>query len=160
MNGGISQLTVFYDPACAVCSGFRDWLENQVLWVSVRFLGYDELEAEKVMPELRTLEADKECVVLADDGRWWQGAEAWLTCLWATREYRLWASRLAAPMFRPVLLKVVDLISKNRFKLSRMMGRLSDRELVAELNEHEVKCADEACPWPEWRGALQKGGAQ
>jgi len=160
MNGGIDSLTVFYDPACGVCSRFREWLETQALWLTVEFMGYDEPEAEDVMPELSLLEADKECVVLANDGHWWQGADAWLVCLWATKGYRLWASRLAAPVFRPVLLQVVDLISSNRLKLSRLMRMVSDRELAEELVNHEVECAGTSCPWPEWRGELKKGGVE
>lgn len=160
MRSEIGRLTVFYDPGCGVCCRFRKWLEAQPLWVEVRFLGYDDPLAEQEMPGLRELGADKECVVLADDGHWWQGAGAWLVCLWATREYRLWSSRLGAPVFRPVLMKVVDLISSNRLKLSRLMRLVSDRELAGELERHEVECSEGSCPWPQWRGELTKGGVK
>ena len=160
MNGDITGLTVFYDPGCGVCCRFRRWLESQALWLPVEFMGFREKEAEVLMPGLLDLGADRECIVLADDGHWWQGADAWLVCLWATREYRLWSSRLAAPVFRPVLLKVVDAVSSNRLKLSSLLGFSSDREVMAELEKHEVECEDDRCPWPEWPGGQVKGGAR
>ena len=42
-------------------------------------------EAEKRLPGIRYLRADQEIVVMADSGEVWQGAGAWVICLWALR---------------------------------------------------------------------------
>jgi predicted DCC family thiol-disulfide oxidoreductase YuxK len=157
MNDEISELTVFYDPRCGVCSRFREWFVAQALWIPVRFVGYQEPVAEVLMPGLGDLDPGKECIVLADDGHWWQGSDSWLVCLWATREYRLWSSRLAAPLFRPILIKIVDLISSNRLRISRVLKMTSDKELALQVDKHELECDDNGCQWPAWRTELKKG---
>ncbi len=83
---------------------------------------------------------------LADDGRWWQGAAAWLTCLWTTWEYRAWAFRLAAPVFQPFVKKAVHLLSENRLTISRLFAVRDDGQLAAALNSMpSPNCTDNAC---------------
>jgi len=77
----VKTLTIFYDPNCGLCAKFRVWLEGQPRRVNVKFLAYNSPEAVEVFPGLAAIGADKDVVVLADDGRWWQGSAAWLTCL-------------------------------------------------------------------------------
>lgn len=139
----MNRLTVFYDPACGICSHFRSWLEGQALWVPVEFIGFNEPEAERRFPGLREAGADREVVVMADDGGWWQGPDAWLVCLWATRAYRPWSHELAAPRFRPWLRAVVHGISRNRLRISHVLGLRSDREIAADLAEFD--CAKGTC---------------
>ena len=91
----MKTLTIFYDPRCGLCAKFRAWLEAQPKRVAVEFLPYDCTEAALRFPNLLAIGADKDVVVLADDGRWWQGSSAWLACLWTTYEYRAWSFRLA-----------------------------------------------------------------
>ena len=141
----MNSLTIFYDPGCGICSQFREWFERQALWVPVEFIGYQTPTAEQRFPGILAVKADQECVVLSDDGQWWQGADAWIVCLWATREFRLWSIRLAGPVFRPVLGNVVHLISSKRLTLSRLMRVRSDEELAKQLNRHEPECDDGAC---------------
>lgn len=141
----MNTLTIFYDPCCGLCCGFRDWLERQALWVPVEFIGFQTPAAAERFPGLKEVKADKECVVLADDGRWWQGADAWIVCLWATREFRLWSNRLAVPMFRPLIGSVVHLISNNRLTLSRMMRLRSDQALAEELEQYRPECESGSC---------------
>jgi len=145
---GPRSLTVFHDPGCGLCRSFREWLQRQPLWVPVRFVGFDTPEAERLFPGIRSLEAGKDCVVQGDDGQWWQGADAWLVCLWATREHRLWSFRLASPMLRPVVRSVVRGISENRLKLSRMLRLYSERELAEIWQDEAAGCGDGSCRRP------------
>ena len=159
MNNHITGLTVFYDPDCGLCRRFRLWLSRQPLAVRVEFIGFNAPEAEEKLPGIRHMSPDKEVIVLADDGRWWQGAESWLVCLWATRTYRHWSWRLARPAFRPVLLQAVQMISANRLKLSRLMRLRSDRDLAAELAGESLDCGETGtCHTTAWRTNLTKGG--
>ncbi len=158
MNGGITKITVFYDPECGVCRSFRLWLKSQSLWLTVDFIGYDTPEAEAAFPGIRGMNPGADVIVLADTGQWWQGADAWLTCLWATVEYRPWSFRLSAPIFRPVLMQVVHLISTNRMRISKLMQLRSDRQLASELSAEDTGCdASGHCGVNVWRNALRKG---
>lgn len=145
----MNTLTIFYDSSCGLCTRFRKWLLNQPLRVEVEFLDYQSDEAVLRFPGLRDLEADREVVVMANDGRWWQGAPAWVTCLWATREHMEWSHRLASPALQPFVRKAVHLISENRLRLSRLLGMASDSEVANQLRlAPEPTCDDGTCILP------------
>lgn len=151
----MKTLTIFYDPHCGLCAKFRAWLENQPKRVHTEFLGYDSAEALARFPELRSMGADKEVVVMADDGRWWQGASAWVTCLWATHAYHEWAFRLASPASQPLVKKVVRLLSENRLTLSRLMRLRSDAALAEAIESlPDPGCNDGTCKIPLTRSTL------
>lgn len=142
----MKTLTIFYDPRCGLCARFRAWLEAQPKRVAVEFLAFDSAAATARFPNLLAIGADQDVVVLADDGRWWQGAAAWLTCLWTTWEYRDWAFRLAAPVFQPLVKKAVHLLSENRLTISRLFAVRSDGQLAAALDSlPSPACNDNAC---------------
>lgn len=142
----METLTIFYDPHCGLCQKFRVWLEAQPKRVVVDFLGYDTPEASMRFPGLLEIGADRDVVVLADDGRWWQGCSAWLTCLWTTFRYQEWSYRLATPALQPFVKKAVHLLSENRLTLSQLVGRKTDRS-IQEVIETQLRpsCADGAC---------------
>jgi len=133
----MKTLTIFHDPRCGLCSQFSVWLVNQPRWVEVEFVDWASDEAGRRLPGIRRMNAGKDVVVLADDGAWWQGDAAWLTCLWATREYRPWSQRLASPALRPFLRRAVALISENRLSLSKLL-HLSGDETVATALESSL----------------------
>jgi len=142
----MGKLTVFHDPRCGMCCGFRRWLEGQPRWVAVEFVDWASDEAERRLPGIRGMGAGKDVVVLADDGRWWQGTAAWLTCLWATREYRAWSHRLAAPVLQPLVRKAVHLLSENRLTFSRLLRLPNDATLAAAIHSlPDAECADGVC---------------
>lgn len=141
----MNTLTIFYDSNCGLCRCFREWLERQALWVSVEFIGFQTPDAARRFPNIEKMKADRECLVLADDGRWWQGKDAWIVCLWATREFRIWSIRLASPMFRPLIGNIVHMISSNRLTLSRLMGLRSDQALAEELKQYRPACEAGNC---------------
>jgi predicted DCC family thiol-disulfide oxidoreductase YuxK len=130
----IRKLTIFHDPGCGLCCGFSRWLEAQARWVAVEFVDFASERAREKFPGIGLLDAGRDVVVLADDGQWWQGTGAWLTCLWATREYRGWSQRLAAPVFQPLVRNAVHLLSQNRLSVSRLLRLRSDAQLAGVLD--------------------------
>ena len=80
---------------------------------------------------------------MGDDGSLWQGAAAWVTCLWALREYREWSLRLASPGMQQIARRVVHWISSNRISLSHLMRLRSDDALMAQVTE--AACDNGAC---------------
>lgn len=142
----MKTLTIFYDPRCGLCVSFRTWLEAQPKRVSVEFIAYDSPLAGDRFPGLLDLGADRDVVVLADDGRWWQGPAAWLTCLWATIQYHTWSFRLASPVLQPLVKKAVHLLSENRLSLSRLMNLQTDAALHTALGSFpEATCENDRC---------------
>ena len=142
----MKALTILYDSRCGLCSRFRIWMEGQPVRARVEFLAYDSAEALRRFPALPEAGADRELVVLADDGRWWQGGAAWVMCLWVTQGYHEWAYRLSSPALLPFVRKVVRLISENRMGLSRLLGLRGDVELLAGIRSlSEPVCADGNC---------------
>ena len=75
---------------------------------------------------------EERLVVISDAGEVWRGECAWVTCLWALREYREWSFRLANPILRPFARRACELVSVNRHTISRWftsepVERLRDR---------------------------------
>lgn len=136
-------LTLFYDAHCGLCSRFRDWLLDQPAYIRLEFLPYDSPEALRRCPTLPQLRANEEIVVMGDDGSLWQGAAAWVTCLWALQEYREWSLRLASPALLPLARRAVHWISSRRIRLSQLLRLRSDADLRSNLES--PTCPDGSC---------------
>jgi predicted DCC family thiol-disulfide oxidoreductase YuxK len=139
----MNTLYIFYDAHCGLCSRFRRWMEAQPAWVLLSFVPYDSAEARQLLPGIGSLRADEEIVVMGDDGCVWQGAAAWVTCLWALRDYREWSARLARPALMGMARRVVHWISSHRIGLSRLL-RLSSDDVLREASA-EKGCATGKC---------------
>jgi predicted DCC family thiol-disulfide oxidoreductase YuxK len=140
----MKKLTLFYDAKCGLCSQLRQWLAAQPAYVTLDFVPYDSAEAERLLPGLQYLRADEEIVVLADTGEVWQGAGAWVTCLWALQEYRAWSVRLASPTMQGLAKQVVHWISRHRIGLSRLLRFKSDADLAAAAQAEPL---EQQCDW-------------
>lgn len=139
----MNTLTIFYDARCGLCSRFRRWMLDQAAYVRLQFLPYDSPQALRLCPALPGLRADQEIVVMGDDGSLWQGAGAWVTCLWALREYREWSLRLASPAMQQIARSVVHWISSNRIGLSHLLRLRSDDDLKQQITG--VACNTGTC---------------
>ena len=141
----MKKLTVFYDANCGVCTSFRRWVNGEPAYLVLEFLPYNCRRASEICPDLLKRGADREVIVMADDGRLWQGAEAWVTCLWALRRWRGWSKRLAKAVLLPFAEKLCKLVSSNRLTLSRLLHLRSDRELVGAVNTMVLDCPQGSC---------------
>jgi hypothetical protein len=86
---------------------------------------FPQLQREGVRPE--------ELLVVDDQGGIYHEGDAWLMCLWALAEYRLWAARLSSPVLLPLARQAFAMLSQGRSGLSAMLGYMSDDELAAAL---------------------------
>lgn len=142
----MKRLTIFYDPECGLCTTFKHWLTMQRKYVETRFIPYQSQEALQLLPNIHQMQANREVIVLADDGRWWQGETAWLTCLWSTLEYRPWSYRFRNPLLRPLIQKIVHLISENRLTLSRIPRLTQDHQVADAIRAlPQPMCQTDAC---------------
>ncbi len=98
----MQSLTVLYDAGCPVCTRFRDWLLAQPAHLTLYAVPAGSEQARRRWPELDRSATLREVTVLADTGEIWTGPQAWVVLLWATRQHRLLAERLATPGGLPV----------------------------------------------------------
>lgn len=152
----MNVLTVFYDADCGICSAFRRWMGKEPAHVALRFLPYDSAEAARLCPDLLARGGDREIIVMADDGRLWQGAEAWVTCLWALRRWRGWARRLASPALLPLAARICRLVSTNRLTFSRLLNLHGDHELARAVTGMEDGCPEGRCTFERAKEAARK----
>lgn len=130
----MTTLTIFYDARCGLCSRVRGWMTHQPAYLRIRFMPYDSPDASRLLPAIKHLHADREIVVMADTGEVWQGASAWVICLWALRDYRAWSARFANPAMQALARPAIQWISNNRNKLSRLLHLRSDSEIQSLLS--------------------------
>jgi predicted DCC family thiol-disulfide oxidoreductase YuxK len=90
-------LTVLYDAQCSLCTFLRDWLTKQAQLVPLRLMPAGSDEARERFPALDHRTSLDEITVVGDGGQVYQGAAAWVVCLWALREHRALAHRLSTP---------------------------------------------------------------
>ena len=116
----IESLTVVYDEQCALCRRCRHWLEMQRTLVPMNFLAAGSPEAQRLYSDLPWLGAD--LVVVSGGGDAWVGPSAFLMCLWATDEYRLWSYRLSGRALAPMAERFFHVVSKQRGRIGRRLG--------------------------------------
>ena len=122
-------LFILYDSECHFCRRCRAWLGQQTAFVPLTFIPLQSPEVACRFPGIGRLHPEKEMVVVSDTGDVWQGGSAWVMCLWALREYREWAQRLAHPTLRPFARRACALVSENRYRVSDWLRRASHRDL-------------------------------
>jgi len=114
-------LTVLYDAQCGLCQRARAWLAAQPAYVQLEFLPAGSPAARERYPRLDVAATLGELHVVADDGRVWSGARAWVMCLWALRETRSLSLRLAGPRRMAVAQSIVARLSERRYTLSEIL---------------------------------------
>jgi predicted DCC family thiol-disulfide oxidoreductase YuxK len=92
-------LTVWFDGDCGFCTRVAKWLEGQPKFVAVHCVAAQT--AGKNSCPLNTKELLDKMTVTASDGAIYRGTNAWITVLWALRNYRRWSLRFAQKSWRP-----------------------------------------------------------
>ncbi len=120
----MKRLYVLYDQECALCGSCRWWLMRQEAFLELSFIPLQSPEVARRFPGLKEwdqLDLREKLVVVSDEGAVYQGQYAWIMCLYALREYRVWAQRLAHPTMLPFARRVCELVSRNRYSISRFL---------------------------------------
>jgi predicted DCC family thiol-disulfide oxidoreductase YuxK len=142
----MQALTVLYDARCKLCRGVRAWLEAQPAYVELVFVPAGSTEARRRFPQLDHTATTSDLTVISDEGAVYFGANGWLMCLWALREYRGWSLKLSAPELLPLARRVVVWVSQNRFRLGQLED-VPDDALHAAIDmamddSAQIDCAD------------------
>lgn len=137
----MERLTVLYDNTCGFCVECARWLSAQKQLVRLELLGASTMAARTRYPTLAKNGPAEELVVVDDQGGVYRGTHAWIMCLWALREYRGAAEKLARPALLPLARAAFALISRSRRPLSRWLDVAGERELANAAEQ----AAPEAC---------------
>lgn len=136
------NLTVLYDARCGFCVRCREWLTQQAQLVPLELLALHSPEAERRFPGLVPPGVREELLAVSDEGGVYRGTRAWIMCLWALREHRAWARRLAHPLLLPFVRGSYALLSQNRHTLSSWLGLAPPAEIAQALSDAEPpRCA-------------------
>ena len=131
----MKQLYVLYDQECSLCLSCSRWLMRQEAFIELRFIPLQSPEIDRHffgLKEWDQLDLSEKLVVISDEGAVYQGQYAWIMCLYALREYREWAQRLAHPALLPFARRVCELVSRNRLAISRFLKQPTE-ELKNQL---------------------------
>ena len=118
----MEALFVFYDGECGLCSKARTHLAGMAQHVPLIFVSYQDLRLQAVFPEVELLDPDQQVIAMSDTGDIYRGDSAWITILWALRDYRRWAFLLARSAWRHQAKAAVHYLSLTRRRLSAGLG--------------------------------------
>lgn len=137
----MKRLHVLYDAECELCRRVRIWLAQQAAYVPLVFIPLQSPDLAQRFPGVEAFRPEQEIVVISDEGAVWWGGHAWITVLWALREYREWAQRLAHPSLIPLARRACTLVSGNRHAVSHWFARDS----IGVVRERLAATTDEPC---------------
>lgn len=132
------HLTVLYDAGCPLCRTFSGWLGRQPLLVPLDLVPAGSAEARRRFPALDHARTLEEVSVVSDAGEVWEGAHAWVMCLWATAAHRGLAEGLARP---------------SRLPMARAAAHLAAGIRHATLSRRPAAGCTDACCAPRGDGA-------
>ncbi len=105
-------------------------MERQAQLVPLEFLAAGSDEVRRRYPGLDPDQTLRELTVVGDNRAVYRGGRAWVMCLWALRDYRIWAGRLAAPHMLPVAERAFRELSRRRLRLGGL-ARILERASTA-----------------------------
>lgn len=122
----LETVTVLYDGECGLCAGLKQHFEKEPTWVRLEFLAFQDPTVAERFPGVEAYEPSRQLVVIDDLKNVYQGDNAWIMVLYATRRYWplamdlgqsglrslarslcLWVSRHRKTLSHPLLLKTI-----------------------------------------------------
>lgn len=138
----MTKLYVLYDPKCELCCRLKDWILVQRSWIGIALLPAGSEKAHQLFPELEEIAGKEDLAVITDEGAVYLNDRAWIMVMYATVEYREWASRLTHPLLMPLARQAFAALSKNRQAISRWLSATDPEAIAGELRNVELEpCA-------------------
>ena len=129
----MTKLFVLYDAQCAFCLYWRHWLGEQPTFLPLEFVPFQAPELVARFEGIESFRSDGQLLVVGDDGAVYQGSNAFIMLLFALRNYREWAFRLADPAFIAMAALCFHLLATGRKRFCKWMNGLEDSELLEFL---------------------------
>ncbi len=143
----MTKLSILYDAQCSFCLRCRQWLGEQRTFFRLDFVPFQCPELVAQFEGIESFRSNGQLLVVADDGAVYQGSNAFIMLLYALRDYREWAARLATPSIVPLAARCFDLLSSpGRKRISEWLSRLGDGELIEVLRSQAPPGCVEAVP--------------
>ena len=117
----MEKLFVLFDGRCGLCRRVAEWLADQPSFYRIVTIPFPSRPAMDRFPELFADGNPEEVLVVRQDGGVYRGEDAWIMCLYALKSWRELAFVLGRPRWRPHLRRVMDLIARNRFRVSTLL---------------------------------------
>jgi len=133
----MTKLFVLYDAQCSFCLRCRQWLGAQATILPLYFVPFQSPELVAQFEGIESFRTQDQLLVVGDDGAVYPGPNAFIMLLFALRDYREWAARLAAPALLPLAAQYFDLLSSKRKKMSKWLSRMDD-DVLAEVLRNQV----------------------
>ncbi len=86
----------------------------------MRFVACGSAEAREVYGAVPWL--GQELVVVSNRGEVWAGPAAFITTLWALREWREWSYRMSGPELGPLAERFFSVVSSNRKTIAALVA--------------------------------------
>jgi predicted DCC family thiol-disulfide oxidoreductase YuxK len=135
----VTSLTVLYDASCPLCARCAAWLRAQRQYLDLQPVAAGSAEARRRFPDL---EAGGELLVVSSEGALYEGADAYIMCLWALERFRPLALRLATPPLKPFARAAFWALSRGRQRASQLLGLPDQRLGAAVLEQSRYAGAD------------------
>lgn len=119
-----------------MCVRCRNWLSRQPAYVPLHFIPLHSPDIPRRFPGIEALRPNEQLLVISDNGAVYRGASAWIMCLWATEKYRTYAQPLSDPVLLPFARVACELLSRNRFFISRALFNEEKRVVAQHLAAH------------------------
>lgn len=121
MTPALRGISVLYDERCELCRRVARWLVAQPAYVRIDVWPMNDPATRARFPAVVERVAAGEFVVVDDRGGVYVDTDARILCLWALPRWRRPALRLARPGWRERARQVFDSVSRNRYRLSRLL---------------------------------------
>jgi predicted DCC family thiol-disulfide oxidoreductase YuxK len=141
----VKDLYVLFDAECALCQTCRAWLARQPAFIRLVFIPLQSAGLAQRFPGIEALKPSEQLLVVSDRGAVYRAASAWIMCLYATRDYREWSQRLAAPALLPWARRVCELLSQHRLSFSRALARKTPAQISDRLALFDGPLQTESC---------------
>jgi len=141
----MNRLYLLYDDRCELCRRLKNWVLRQDAWLELKLLPAGSPAARQLFPGLEQIATGNDLVAISDLGEVYLNNHAWIMCLYALREYRGWARRLAHPLLLPLARQAFDTLSKNRQGISQWLAGDDPRGIADQLSRVTL----EPCSIPE-----------
>ncbi|MFC1409468.1 thiol-disulfide oxidoreductase DCC family protein [Streptacidiphilus sp. N1-12] len=154
----VRRLTVLYDQGCPLCRHVRGWLERQRKLVPLDFVPAGSPQARQCYPALDHDRTLREITVIGDSGQVYEGAAAWVVCLWALHAYRPMSHRFATPSGAQLARGMVLTAAKWRAG-SQAPGRPTAPGRAGRTGGSPAEPSAAAGPW-SWNGKQWEPSSQ
>lgn len=137
----MNTLHVLYDADSRDSVQQRDWLARQAAIVPLRFHAHCTEETSCRFPGIEPHLTRDALTTVSDDGHFWTGPNALVTCLFALEAHRDLGERLAQPEVLPLARTALELLRREVFELNQLLHRSDPAELkqVLQLNSDIVR---------------------